>query len=283
MANSSILAAFERMWQHIVVALNNKSDKTDVEALQEKVGDTAVSTQIDDAINTLVEGDIKNLESALQSHIYPNVLYRLPAETVFDGSAGQAIDTGVKLFDTAKDFTIFVDATAVPENYNLALLDCAWDSRADTAIIYKGGVEVKTTGSAWFGNGFRICGNPANGAAEVFGFVNTTERTKMVVVYTQGIPSKWYYRTASATDITSKDPDTTSGVWDYVQHDGNAFIGGTMKNHERFIGTIHELEIYNIALTAEEVEDRMGGEERNINNAIAKKSQVQIITWEADD
>lgn len=26
MANSSILSAFERMWQHVVVALNNKSD-----------------------------------------------------------------------------------------------------------------------------------------------------------------------------------------------------------------------------------------------------------------
>lgn len=26
MANSSILAAFERMWQHVVVALDNKSD-----------------------------------------------------------------------------------------------------------------------------------------------------------------------------------------------------------------------------------------------------------------
>lgn len=28
MANASILAAFERMWQHIVLALNEKSDTT---------------------------------------------------------------------------------------------------------------------------------------------------------------------------------------------------------------------------------------------------------------
>lgn len=29
MANTSILNAFERMWQHTVAALNNKSDKSD--------------------------------------------------------------------------------------------------------------------------------------------------------------------------------------------------------------------------------------------------------------
>lgn len=28
MANASILAAFERMWQHVVLALNDKSDAT---------------------------------------------------------------------------------------------------------------------------------------------------------------------------------------------------------------------------------------------------------------
>lgn len=27
MANASIKAAFERMWQHIIIALNNKADK----------------------------------------------------------------------------------------------------------------------------------------------------------------------------------------------------------------------------------------------------------------
>lgn len=216
-----------------------------------------------DAVEVGGKNLIRNSRNLLFENYYfmessVEMLYVLPGETNFSGVSSQVIDTGVKLFDTAKDFTIVVDATAVPDNYNLGLLDCAWARRADTAIVYKGGVEVKTTGSAWWGNGFRICGNPTNGAAEVFGApANTTERTKMVVVYTQGIPSKWYYRTASATDITSKDPDTTSGVWDYVQHDGNAFIGGTMKNHECFIGTIHALKIYGGVLSQTSIEQEL--------------------------
>lgn len=31
MANTSILAAFERMWQHVVAALSNKADTADVD------------------------------------------------------------------------------------------------------------------------------------------------------------------------------------------------------------------------------------------------------------
>lgn len=30
MANSSIYAAFERMWQHVIAALSKKADKTDI-------------------------------------------------------------------------------------------------------------------------------------------------------------------------------------------------------------------------------------------------------------
>ena len=34
MANASILAAFERMWQHIVSVLGNKADKSEVPTIQ---------------------------------------------------------------------------------------------------------------------------------------------------------------------------------------------------------------------------------------------------------
>ena len=34
MANTSIYAAFERMWQHIVSALGNKADKSEVPTIQ---------------------------------------------------------------------------------------------------------------------------------------------------------------------------------------------------------------------------------------------------------
>jgi hypothetical protein len=46
MANTSILAAFERMWQHITAALAKKSDITYV--------DNAIASAITTALNTAV-------------------------------------------------------------------------------------------------------------------------------------------------------------------------------------------------------------------------------------
>lgn len=45
--------------------------------------------------------------------IETGLLYKLPGEKTFNGTSDY-IDTGVKLFDTAKDFTILVDCTMTP-------------------------------------------------------------------------------------------------------------------------------------------------------------------------
>jgi hypothetical protein len=66
MANQSIKAAFERMWQHITIKLGDKVDreagkglstndytteeKENLNNLKELVGDTAVATQISNAV-----------------------------------------------------------------------------------------------------------------------------------------------------------------------------------------------------------------------------------------
>ena len=55
MANTSIKAAFERMWQHIVLALGGKADKSDLDSLHNLVGNTPVSTQINTATDNLSE------------------------------------------------------------------------------------------------------------------------------------------------------------------------------------------------------------------------------------
>jgi hypothetical protein len=58
MANTSIKAAFERMWQHVVTALNNKADAAaTTEALAKKIttpstaaiGQTIVVKTVDDS------------------------------------------------------------------------------------------------------------------------------------------------------------------------------------------------------------------------------------------
>ena len=53
MANASIYAAFERMWQHVVSAFASKAD---VEELQAKVGDKPVATQIEEYVNESILG-----------------------------------------------------------------------------------------------------------------------------------------------------------------------------------------------------------------------------------
>lgn len=55
MANNSIKAAFERMWQHVVSNLNQKADKTEVDSLQNLIGDTAVATQISNAVTQITD------------------------------------------------------------------------------------------------------------------------------------------------------------------------------------------------------------------------------------
>lgn len=52
MANTSILSAFERMWQHTNRKLETKADAEYVEAIKSKVGDISVSEQITEAIDS---------------------------------------------------------------------------------------------------------------------------------------------------------------------------------------------------------------------------------------
>lgn len=220
-----------------------------------KNADSTLSTNSTNSVqNKVVAEKFMQLESLLQSHIYPDLLYRLPNETTFDGSAGQQIVTDVKLFDEPKDFTIFLDVTGTPDD-NLDILESSFDANNK----WVGGVTIKTNAS-WYSDGFMVRGCPSNGGVETFSPCFTTGRAKLAVVYVQGVPSKFYHLTEEATSISTNNPNG-NGVWDFVAHDGTVVIGATPLGGERFIGTIHALEIYDKAFTAEEVETRMGSTE----------------------
>ena len=64
MANNSIKAAFERLWQHVVTQLGTKADKSDVNTLNTLVGDTAVSTQINNAVGKITPSSIGALPTS---------------------------------------------------------------------------------------------------------------------------------------------------------------------------------------------------------------------------
>ena len=201
--------------------------------------------------NKAVTAKIQRLERLLYESIYPGIIYWLPDETKFDGTENQQIVTDVKLFDSAKDFTIYVDATGVSGNYNKTLLDAARDS----ANTWVGGVQVKTNQS-WYGDGFVIAGCPTNGGAEIFYPSTKDERTKLAVIYVQGVPSKFYYLTESADAIKTENP-SSYGVWEFLSHDGVVVIGSTSSGGERFVGTIHALEIYDYAMTQDKVAEKL--------------------------
>lgn len=57
MANNSIKAAFERMWHYVLINLDTKAEQSDIDALHDLVGDTAVSDQIEAAQTVYVGPD----------------------------------------------------------------------------------------------------------------------------------------------------------------------------------------------------------------------------------
>nr|DAJ06238.1 MAG TPA: CotH kinase protein [Caudoviricetes sp.] len=73
------------------------------------VGDSIVTCTSQDTTNGTITDTCNVTINAIPEQ--PNVLYTLPQETTFNGTSDY-VDTGVKLFDTDKDFTIFMDFTS---------------------------------------------------------------------------------------------------------------------------------------------------------------------------
>ena len=181
----------------------------------------------------------------------PTLLYSLPAETTFDGTPGQQIDTGVKLFDEPKSFTIIVDATPDYSMRNATIVDgTAFDP---DPYEFFGGVAIKTT-PAWEGSGLTITGNKDNGTIYLFGWYATEERTKVAVTFENGMPCKAYFKKASGSDVTIK---TLESEYPAITHNITATIGANMIGYEGCAGTIYSVDIYNYAMTDEEIAEKL--------------------------
>ena len=192
-----------------------------------------------------VDGYIESLGAV------PTLLYSLPAETTFDGTPGQQIDTGVKLFDEPKSFTIIVDATPDYSMRNATIVDgTAFDP---DPYAFFGGVAIKTT-PAWEGSGLTITGNKDNGTIYLFGWYATEERTKVAVTFENGMPCKAYFKKASGSDVTIK---TLESEYPAITHNITATIGANMIGYEGCAGTIYSVDIYNYAMTDEEIAEKL--------------------------
>lgn len=51
MANTSILAAFERMWQHTVAALGSKANTSDITNLQTQIDEKVSMTELENYVD----------------------------------------------------------------------------------------------------------------------------------------------------------------------------------------------------------------------------------------
>ena len=132
MTNESIRAAFQRFWEHTVAALGNKANVSDIDTLQELVGDTAVATQISEATANylplsggVINGDIDTNDAYmynLGSDTHPfGMVYAGTFKGNLEGSATSATTAGKLSTDngSATQPVYFSDGKPVACTYTL--------------------------------------------------------------------------------------------------------------------------------------------------------------------
>ncbi len=181
-----------------------------------------------------------------------DILYELPQATVFDGSSVY-IDTGVQLFDTAKDFTVFVDLDgAAPASGAYGyLFDTSVVENLDNSNL-SFGYEI---GDAY--PRLRASGK-SNHAWEDVDDSQWGHRwdnlQRVVLVYTGGVFSFGKY--LKKNDTTVKYIHAADGV--IYTHSNDTLKIGAKKSFwadnmtDYWTGTVNACRVYNRAVTEEE-------------------------------
>ena len=181
----------------------------------------------------------------------PDLLYRLPGETVFDG-IDDVIDTGVRLYDTQKDFSVVLDVTQGDNSGANTVWGCDEYGYADH--IYNG---VTFCRYPYESNGFSVYSIPGSAGSRSSLVVPDTERVKIAVVFVGGILSSLQYKTAGSSNIVTVTLVNTD-KYAYTRHDNTMIIGAMHDDdnntyREYWNGTLHSLAVYNRALTTSEI------------------------------
>ena len=187
-----------------------------------------------------------------------DILYEMAAPTVFDGSTIY-VDTGVQLFDTAKDFTVFVDFDGVTPSAGAYgyLLDTSIHENTDNSNLMFGYEEgnsypkLRASGKnnhAWEDYDNDNWGNTWNNLQRI------------ILVYVGGVFSFGKYLkkndTANPQYIHASD-----GV--AYSHSEETLKIGARKNYwtgnmcDFWTGTVNACRVYNRAMTETEAEELM--------------------------
>ena len=180
---------------------------------------------------------VSGIEGAVTS-----TLYSLPTPTTFNGTSDY-IDTGIKLFDTAKDFTIVCSATFANLASNKCLFHCMKETSPYPGLSLDGN------------SGARIC-YTASGTATVSVAAAATIRS-LGIRYESGILNRIVYVTTSGEVKTV----SISGTPAYTSIPQNLILGAYQTTDgskgRYFNGTISVFDVYDAALPDDELTDML--------------------------
>ena len=179
------------------------------------------------------------IEEMITDSIDANLLYSLPGQTTFDGNT--SIDTGIKLFDTRKDWTIILygHMDVINQGQNVAILHCMYEGDDGDYP----GLSVQCTGY----ENYMLMGTldyfPDKGIK--------TNTFKIAIVCQDGIVS----RLKRIVDYGVESYKATSAA--YVPVYKNLTIGSyqdeNMNYGRHWRGTIYKCDVYDKALTGGEL------------------------------
>lgn len=171
----------------------------------------------------------------------PAPVYSLATPTIFNGTS-DFIDTGVKLFDTAKDFTIFMDWTEGTGNKNNnSVFHCIYEQPPYRGLCLNYGA-VK---NAYFLGGYDI--TKANKP-----YLDNINTGKYLIEFKNGVISRAF---SSTGELTINNEARTNSP--YSKHDKNLLLGcyqttdGTKDRY--WNGTINKFNVWFRTLTTEEI------------------------------
>ena len=210
-------------------------------------GDATITVRTDDG------GFTDTCIITVQSDSGDEVLYTLPNETEFDGT--NYIDTGVKLFDTDKSFSIYIDfISKVPGGEKQAertVLHCMNETSPWNGIVLDGQKSSKMR-IASAGDQLGLLDNSGN----EIDYFNNVLRQKYVLVKEQGsnILTIYNYNYGQPQTLTSNGLTST--------FDKNLLIGAYQDTNgvvgRNYIGTIYGCTVYGKALTQIEANNLLG-------------------------
>lgn len=191
----------------------------------------------------------------------PDVVYSLATATTFNGTS-DFIDTGVKLFDTAKDFTIYIDfAEGTGNKNNNSVFHCIYEQPPYRGLCLNYGA-VK---NAYFLGGYDItkANNP---------YLDNINTGKYLIEFKNGVISRAF---SSTGELTINNEAKTNSP--YSKHDKNLLLGcyqttdGTKGRY--WNGTINKFNVWFRTLSATEITTLMGGIKQNL---------LEGVTWSAE-